>query len=155
LLVVCFQSDHVWFDCMLCAVGSLAGERRLRSHPQIFKNNDFFQKKYPHKTKYICLVMRFSLETTKKTNVKKISLMLQDIFLNARQCLRTVCCIWFRNSLFNVCLMHCAFLKNIAIFWHKQTNWTNCVRISIWSEDTDTKKTISPKSHNNARNYIW
>jgi len=30
---------------MLCAVGSLAGERRLRRLPQIFRNDVFFHKK--------------------------------------------------------------------------------------------------------------
>jgi len=40
----------------------------------------FSQKNFQHKTKDICLVMRF-LETTKKTNVKNILLMLQDIFM--------------------------------------------------------------------------
>jgi len=60
---------------MLRAMGSQAG--RLQCRSQIFKNDDFFQKKYPHKTKSICLVMRFSPETTKKNNMIKNSPMLQ------------------------------------------------------------------------------
>jgi len=54
---------------MLRAVGSQAG--RLQRLSQIFKNDGFFQKKYPHKTKSICLVMRFSPETTKNNNMMK------------------------------------------------------------------------------------
>jgi len=53
-------------------MGSQAG-RKTPAPFSNFKQDDFFQKKYPHKTKSICLVMRFSLETTKKNNMKKIT----------------------------------------------------------------------------------
>jgi len=59
---------------MLRAMGSQAG--RFQHLSQIFKNHDFFQKKYPHKTKSICLVKRFSPETTKKKNMIDYSPML-------------------------------------------------------------------------------
>jgi len=41
---------------------------RLQRLSQIFKNADFFRKRYPYKTKNNCLVMRFSPKTTKKTS---------------------------------------------------------------------------------------
>jgi len=48
------------------------------------------------------------------------------------------------------------YLKNLTIFWHKKQNWTNFIRISIWSEDTGTKETPcnSSKESQQWRDYI-
>ena len=123
--------SHKICDCMLCAVGSQAGEEDAGVFLKFSKTMSFSGKKYPHKTKNICLVMRFSPETTKKTNMKKNSPLLQDIFLTTCQCLMPVCRLWFSKN-FVWCLPNAllTYSKNI-IFWHKQQNWTNFIRISI------------------------
>jgi len=61
---------------MLRAVGNQVGKVDSNAF-LIFKNDDFFQKKYLHKTKSTCLVTRFSPEITKKNNMKKNPAMLQ------------------------------------------------------------------------------
>ena len=61
---------------MLCFVGSQAREEDSNAFLKFSKTLTFSGKRYPHKTKNICLVMRFSPETTKKTNIKKIRLCL-------------------------------------------------------------------------------
>jgi len=73
---------------MPCPVDSQAGEEDFCAFLKFSKTMTFSRKKYSHKTKGICLVMRFSPETTKKTNVEKILLMFQDNVLTTRQCLR-------------------------------------------------------------------
>jgi len=58
---------------MLCVMGRQAGEKDSSAFFKFSKTMTFSGKKYPHKTKDICLVMRFSPETTKKTNMKKFA----------------------------------------------------------------------------------
>jgi len=58
---------------MLCAVGGQAGGEDCGAFLKFSKTMSFSRKKYLHKTKDICLILRFSPETTKKTNVKKIA----------------------------------------------------------------------------------
>jgi len=83
--------------------------------------------------------------------------MLQDIFLTTRQCLTTVCRLWFSKN-FVWCLPNAllTYLKNIAIFCHKQQNWT-ILFVSAFKVKTLVRKRlrlIPQKSHNNARDYI-
>jgi len=61
--------SHTICDCtgMLCVVGSQAGQEDSCAFLKFKKTMTFYGKKYPHKTKNICLVMRFSPETTKLT----------------------------------------------------------------------------------------
>jgi len=78
---------------------------------------NFSGKKYPHKTKSICLVMRFSPETTEKTNMKKQSRLCSKIFFwLLASALRLIVAFDSVKTLFDVCLMQC--LKNITIFRH-------------------------------------
>jgi len=56
---------------MLRVMGSQAAEEDSSAFLKFSKTITFFGKKYPQKTKNVCLVMRFSPETTKKTNMKK------------------------------------------------------------------------------------
>jgi len=51
-------------------MGSQAGEEDSSAFLKFSKTLTFSGKWYPHKTKNICLVMHFSPETTKKTNMK-------------------------------------------------------------------------------------
>jgi len=76
---------------MLCVVDSQEGEEDTSASLKFATTMTFSGKKYPHKTKNICLVMHFSPDTTKPTNVKKYSPMFQEIFLTTRQCLMPVC----------------------------------------------------------------
>jgi len=70
--------------------------------------------------------------------------MLKDIFLTTRQCLMPVCRLWFsKNFVWCLPIALLTYLKNITIFWYKQQNWTNFIRIS---EDTGTKETPSNSS---------
>jgi len=52
-------------------VGTQSGKEVSSAFLKFSKTMAYSGKKYPHKTKNICLVMRFSPETTKKTNMKK------------------------------------------------------------------------------------
>ena len=139
--------SHNICDCtgMLCVVGNQAGQEDFSAFLKFSKTMTFSGKKYPHKTKNICLVMRFSPETTKKA--KKDSPMLQDIFLTTRQCFMPVCCLWFSKN-FVWCLPNAllTFLKKRNNIWHKQQNWTNFNRTSIYSEDTGTKEILTNSS---------
>jgi len=68
--------DHIRFVIVpvcFCDVGSQAGEKDSSLFLNFSETMTFYGKEYPHKTKKICLVMRFSPETTKKTNMKKNS----------------------------------------------------------------------------------
>jgi len=65
---------------MLCAVGGQAGEKNSGAFLKFSKTITFHRKEYPHKTKDICLVVHFSLETTKKTNVKNFCLSIKIFF---------------------------------------------------------------------------
>jgi len=51
-------------------VGSQAGQEDFSAFLKFSKTMIFSGKKYPHKIKNICLVMRFSPETTNKTHKK-------------------------------------------------------------------------------------
>ena len=68
-------SSHKICDCtgMLRAMGSQAGEEDSRAFFKYSKTLTFSGKRCPHKTKNNCLAMRFSPETTKKTNMKKFA----------------------------------------------------------------------------------
>ena len=123
---------HKIFYSILCAVGSQAGKEDSGAFLKFLKTVTFSRKNYLHKTEHIYLVLRFSPQTTKKTNVKKVLPTLKIFFWlhTSAWCLFTT--FDSVKTLFDVCQMHCiTFLKNIKIFWP-----------------------ISHKSHNNARDYI-
>jgi len=64
--------SHKICDCtgILRAIGSQAMEEDSSAFLKFKKNDDFCHKKYSHKTKSICLFMRFSPQTKKKNDIK-------------------------------------------------------------------------------------